>query len=300
MGRLPFIAGNWKMNKTIEEALDLVRQLKTSISKTEGVEVAVAPPFTALYAVHKELENTSIRLAAQNLFWEEKGAFTGEVSPLMLKEVGCHYVILGHSERRQFFGETDEAVNRKVKTALGQDLKVIFCIGETLKEREEGKTFSVIERRQFFGETDEAVNRKVKTALGQDLKVIFCIGETLKEREEGKTFSVIERQVAGGLKDVGSKEMKSIVLAYEPIWAIGTGKTATPQQAEEVHRFIRERLERLFSREIAEGVRIQYGGSVTPENIKGLMSQENIDGALVGGASLKSDTFSKIVRFNEM
>jgi triosephosphate isomerase len=253
MGRLPFIAGNWKMNKTIEEALDLVRQLKTSISKTEGVEVAVAPPFTALYAVHKELENTSIRLAAQNLFWEEKGAFTGEVSPLMLKEVGCHYVILGHSERRQ-----------------------------------------------FFGETDEAVNRKVKTALRQDLKVIFCIGETLKEREEGKTFSVIERQVAGGLKDVGSKEMKSIVLAYEPIWAIGTGKTATPQQAEEVHRFIRERLERLFSREIAEGVRIQYGGSVTPENIKGLMSQDNIDGALVGGASLKSDTFSKIVRFREM
>jgi triosephosphate isomerase len=203
--------------------------------------------------VHKELENTSIRLAAQNLFWEEKGAFTGEISPLMLKEVGCHYVILGHSERRQ-----------------------------------------------FFGEADEAVNRKVKAALGQDLKVIFCIGETLKEREEGKTFSVIERQVAGGLKDVGSKEMKSIVLAYEPIWAIGTGKTATPQQAEEVHRFIRERLERLFSREIAEGVRIQYGGSVTPENIKGLMSQENIDGALVGGASLKSDTFSKIVRFNEI
>jgi len=253
MGRLPFIAGNWKMNKTVGEALDLVRQLKTSISRIEGVEVAVAPPFTALYAVRKELEGSTIRLAAQNLFWEEKGAYTGEVSPPMLKEMGCHYVILGHSERRQ-----------------------------------------------FFGETDETVNRKIKAALGQDLSVIFCIGETLKEREEGKTFSVIEKQVTGGLKDIGKEEMRRIVVAYEPVWAIGTGKTATPEQAEEVHRFIREKLGKLFSREIAEGVRIQYGGSVTPENIKGLMGQENIDGALVGGASLKADTFSKIVRFKEM
>jgi triosephosphate isomerase len=253
MGRLPFIAGNWKMNKTIGEALVLVRELKPSISKTEGVEVAVSPPFTALFAVHKELEGSSIRLAAQNLFWEEKGAYTGEVSPLMLKEVGCQYVILGHSERRQ-----------------------------------------------FFGETDETVNRKIKAALIQELKAIFCIGETLNEREEGKTFSVIERQIRGGLKDIKKEEMKRIVIAYEPVWAIGTGKTATPEQAEEVHRFIRERLERLYLREIAEEVRIQYGGSVTPENIKGLMSQKNIDGALVGGASLKSDTFSKIVRFKEM
>ena len=171
----------------------------------------------------------------------------------MLKELGCQYVILGHSERRQ-----------------------------------------------FFGETDETVNRKMKAALGQDLKVIFCIGETLKEREGGKTFSVIERQVTGGLKDIGKEEMKRIVVAYEPVWAIGTGKTATPEQAEEVHRFIRERLEKLYSQGIAEEVRIQYGGSVTPENVKGLMSQKNIDGALVGGASLKSDTFSKIVRFREM
>jgi triosephosphate isomerase len=253
MGRLPFIAGNWKMNKTVGEAIDLVRQLKASISGTEGVEVAVAPPFTALYAVHKELEGSSIRLAAQNLFWEEKGAYTGEVSPPMLKELGCQYVILGHSERRQ-----------------------------------------------FFGETDETVNRKMKAALGQDLKVIFCIGETLKEREEGKTFSVIERQITGGLKDIGKEEMKRVVVAYEPVWAIGTGKTATPEQAEEVHRFIREKLEKLYSRGIAEEVRIQYGGSVTPENVKGLMNQKNIDGALVGGASLKSDTFSKIVRFREM
>jgi len=253
MGRMPFIAGNWKMNKTVEEAIDLVRQLKASISNVTGVEVAVAPPFTAFYAVSQELKGSFIRLAAQNVFYEEKGAFTGEVSPIMLKEIGCQYVIIGHSERRQ-----------------------------------------------FFGETDETVNRKIKAGLAQGLKPIFCIGETLKEREEGKTFSVIERQIQSGLRGITEGEMRSIVIAYEPVWAIGTGKTATPQQAEEVHRFIREKLERLYTREIAEEVRIQYGGSVTPENIKGLMGQENIDGALVGGASLKSETFSKIVRFNEM
>ena len=253
MGRLPFMAGNWKMNKTTGEAIDLVRELKAAISGVKGVEVAVAPPFTALYAVCKELEGSSIRLAAQNLYWEEKGAFTGEVSPLMLKEVGCHYVIIGHSERRQ-----------------------------------------------FFGETDETVNRRIKAALAQGLKVIFCIGETLREREEGKTFSVIERQVEDGLKNLSDKEMKNIVIAYEPVWAIGTGKTATPGQAEEVHRFIRGKIEKLYSREVSEEIRIQYGGSVTPENIKGLMEQANIDGALVGGASLKSESFSKIVRFREL
>jgi triosephosphate isomerase len=253
MERLPFIAGNWKMNKTIGEALDLARDLKAAISGVKGVEIAVAPPFTALHAVRRELEGSSILLAAQNLYWEEKGAFTGEVSPLMLKEVGCHYVIIGHSERRQ-----------------------------------------------FFGETDETVNRRIKAALPQGLKVIFCIGETLKEREEGKTFSVIGRQMEGGLKGLGDKEMGKMVIAYEPVWAIGTGKTATPEQAEEVHRFIREKLGKLYSRKVSEEIRIQYGGSVTPENIKGLMNQPNIDGALVGGASLKAESFSKIVRFKEM
>ncbi len=253
MERLPFIAGNWKMNKTAGEALDLVRQLKAALSNVVGVEVAVAPPFTALYAVSEELKKSFIRLAAQNLFYEEKGAFTGEISPLMLKDVGCQYVIIGHSERRQ-----------------------------------------------FFGETDETVNRRIKAALGQGLKPIFCTGEALKEREEGKAFSVIEKQVEGGLRGIGEEGVKNIVIAYEPVWAIGTGRTATPEQAEEVHRFIRKRIEKLYSREIAEGIRIQYGGSVTPENVKGLMSQENIDGALVGGASLKSETFSKIVRFKEM
>ncbi len=253
MERLPFIAGNWKMNKTVGEAVDLVRELKAALSGAKGVEVAVAPPFTALFPVHQEIEGSPIRLAAQNLYWEEKGAFTGEISPIMLKEVGCHYVIIGHSERRQFFGETDESVNRRIKAALAHRLKVIFCIGETLQERE-GK----------------------------------------------KTFSVIERQIEGGLKGLGDPEMRNTVIAYEPVWAIGTGKTATPEQAEEVHGFIRRKLEKLYSREVSEEVRIQYGGSVTPENVRGLMDQPNIDGALVGGASLKADSFSKIVRFKEL
>jgi triosephosphate isomerase len=253
MGRLPFIAGNWKMNKTVGEAVDLVKELKTALSEVKGVEVAVAPPFTALYAVRKELEGSPIHLAAQNLYWEEKGAFTGEISPLMLKEAGCHSVIIGHSERRQ-----------------------------------------------FFGETDETVNRRMKAALSQGLKIIFCIGETLKEREEGKTFSVIERQVEGGLKGLDHQDIRSATIAYEPVWAIGTGKTATPDQAEEVHQLIRKKIEKLYSREISEEIRIQYGGSVTPENVKGLMSQADIDGALVGGASLKAESFSKIVRFKEL
>jgi len=253
MKRLPFIAGNWKMNKTVEEALDLVRGLKVHLKGIEDVEVAIAPPFTALYAVSKELKGSSIHLASQNLFWEEKGAFTGEISPVMLKEIHCRYAIIGHSERRQ-----------------------------------------------YFGETDETVNRRIKAALRYDLKVIFCIGETLNEREEGKTFSVIERQVEGGLKGLGEKEVRDIVIAYEPVWAIGTGKTATPQQAQEAHRFIRQKIERLYSGGISEGIRIQYGGSVTPENSKGLMNQEDIDGALVGGASLNAEFFSRIVRFKEI
>jgi triosephosphate isomerase len=253
MERLPFIAGNWKMNKTVEEAFDLTEQLKASLQNIKGVEVAVAPPFTALYTVSVALKGSPIRLTAQNLFYEERGAFTGEISPLMLREIGCQYVIIGHSERRQ-----------------------------------------------FFGETEETVNRKIKAAFHQNLKPILCVGETSKEREGGQTFTVIERQLQGALKGILNKEMDNIVIAYEPVWAIGTGKTATPEQADEVHRYIREKIEKLYSREIAMEIRIQYGGSVTPENIKGLMGQENIDGALVGGASLKSETFSKIVKFREI
>ena len=253
MGRIPVIAGNWKMNKTVGEAVDLVKQLKTLIAGAGGVEVIVAPSFTALHAVQEEAKGSMIRLAAQNLYWEEKGAFTGEVSASMIREVGCEFVIIGHSERRQ-----------------------------------------------LFGETDASVNRRIRAALGQGLKPIFCIGETLKEREDEKTFSVIETQVKGGLKDFGEKEVLTITIAYEPVWAIGTGRTATPQQAQEVHHFIRETLGKVYSKDVAEKIRIQYGGSVTPENIKGLMDQQDIDGALVGGASLKSVTFSRIVRFREI
>jgi triosephosphate isomerase len=253
MKRVSLMAGNWKMNKTVGEAIDLVKQLKTATTGVGEVEVAIAPPFTALYAVQGELKDSRIRLAAQNVFWEEKGAFTGEVSALMLKEVGCCYVIIGHSERRQ-----------------------------------------------FFGETDETVNRRMKAALAHDLKPIFCVGETLKEREDGGTFSVVERQLKGGLRGLTAKDLQHLVIAYEPVWAIGTGKTATPQQAEEVHRFIRDQVEKLYSLEVGESLRIQYGGSVTPENVKGLMDQEDIDGALVGGASLKSESFARLVRFREM
>ncbi len=251
--RLPIIAGNWKMNKTVGEAINFIRELKGLLSGINDVEIVVAPPFTALFAVGKELHGSSIKLSAQNLHWEEKGAYTGEISPLMLKELDCKYVIIGHSERRQ-----------------------------------------------YFGESDEIVNRKIKAALKNDIKPIFCIGETLMERESGETFNVIKRQLESGLKDIKEEEIKEMVIAYEPVWAIGTGKTATPDQAEEVHSFIRERLETLFSKEISEKVRIQYGGSVTPENIKRLMQQANIDGALVGGASLSAESFSRIVRFKEI
>lgn len=251
--RLPIIAGNWKMNKTVGEAINFIRELKGLLSGINDVEIVVAPPFTALFAVGKELHGSSIKLSAQNLHWEEKGAYTGEISPLMLKELDCKYVIIGHSERRQ-----------------------------------------------YFGESDEVVNRKIKAALKNGIKPIFCIGETLMERENGETFNVIKRQLESGLKDIKEEEIKEIVIAYEPVWAIGTGRTATPNQAEEVHSFIRGRLETLFSKEISEKVRIQYGGSVTPENIKGLMQQADIDGALVGGASLSAESFARIVRFKEI
>lgn len=241
------------MNKTVGEAIELVKQLKALILGVKGVEVVVAPPFTALFAVKRELNGSQIELSAQNLHWEEKGAYTGEISPLMLKDIGCKYVIIGHSERRQ-----------------------------------------------FFGEDDEIVNRKVKSAIKHGLKPIFCVGETLKERQEGKTFDVIERQIEIGLREIRFEDLYKIVIAYEPVWAIGTGKTATPEQAEEVHQFIRKKVEHIFSGEISQQLRIQYGGSVTPENIKGLMAKKNIDGVLVGGASLNAETFSKIVKFKEI
>ncbi|RII30507.1 MAG: triose-phosphate isomerase [Geobacter sp.] len=248
--RTPVIAGNWKLFKTINEATALVKELKSLVAGTSGVEIVVAPVFTALSSVADEIAGSGILLAAQDCFWEEEGAFTGEVSPGMLKDAGCSYVIIGHSERRQYFNETNGTVNKKAKAAI---------------------------------------------AAG--LTAIVCVGETLAERESDKTFTVIESQIMGCLAGLPAESLKQIVVAYEPVWAIGTGKTASEAQAQEVHAFIRELVEKLFGKPHAEAMRILYGGSVKPENVKGLMSQADIDGALVGGASLKADSFAAIVNF---
>jgi triosephosphate isomerase len=249
--RVPIIiAGNWKMNKTASEARTFFSEFIKLIKDVKDVEIIIAPPFTALSAAADAIKDTKIKLSAQDMFWEEKGAFTGEISSIMIKDAGCSLCIIGHSERRQYFGETDEAVNKKIKTALK------------------------------FG-----------------LAPIFCIGENLKEREASKTMKVIETQLQGGLTGLSEIDMHRIILAYEPVWAIGTGKTATPAQAQEVHKYIRDYIRKNAGDKIADGMRILYGGSVTPENINGLMAEEDIDGALVGGASLKPDSFAGIVRF---
>ena len=248
MNRRPFIAGNWKMYKTVSEATSLAEE--TAGSCQDGVEVAIAPPFTALYAVSKKIKGTLLKLAAQNVFWENEGAYTGEVSPIMLKDIGCDYAIIGHSERRQYFGEDNEIVNKKILAAI-------------------------------------------KTGLVP----ILCIGETLKERERGKTFEIVKDQLLSALKGILLTGADKLVIAYEPVWAIGTGLTATPDQAQEVHSYLRQLLvERLGK--VAENIRILYGGSVKPENIFELMEKEDIDGALVGGASLKASTFLKIIHYS--
>jgi triosephosphate isomerase len=244
------IAGNWKMNNSCAESVELVSQLKDILSARKEIDIAVAPPFTALGAVAAVLKGSPIGLSAQNVFWEESGAFTGEISTAMLKDVGCRYVIIGHSERRQ-----------------------------------------------YFSETDETVNKRLKAALKASLIPIVCIGETLAEREAEKTLPVIEQQLKGGLKGLSLEEMETVIIAYEPVWAIGTGKTATPDQAQEVHRFIRDLIAGIFSKEIADDTRILYGGSVKPDNVDQLMVQLDIDGALVGGASLKADAFARIVNY---
>lgn len=247
--RKPIIAGNWKLYKTIREAVDLVTLLKRLITDTQPVEVVVCPPFTAISEVAEALMDTGIRVGAQDMFWEDKGAFTGEISAAMLKEAGAEFVIIGHSERRQFFHETHETVNKKTKTAL-------------------------------------------KTGLTP----IVCIGETLAEREAQRTFQVLEEQLKGAFGDLSAADMGFLILAYEPVWAIGTGKVATPAQAQEAHAFIRKWMSKKFSAETARDLRIQYGGSVKPNNIAELMRQEDIDGALVGGASLEAQVFADIVR----
>ncbi|HEY8392228.1 MAG TPA: triose-phosphate isomerase [Capillibacterium sp.] len=247
--RKPIIAGNWKMYKTHLEAEDLVTALKGK-KLPAGVEVVLCPPFTALATVAKALAGTEIGLGAQDIFWEEEGAYTGEVSPGMLKALGCTYVIIGHSERRQYFGETDETVNKKVKAALRHGLKPIICVGESLAQRE-------------AGETDR-----------------FVAGQ-------------VEKALAG----LNPEAIPQIVIAYEPIWAIGTGRSATGADANQVIGLIRRTIARAFSEELAQQVRIQYGGSVKPENIKEFMAQPEIDGALVGGASLKADSFYGIISY---
>ena len=247
--RKPFIAGNWKMNKTTNEAVELVASLKKNLLGFANADIVVCPPFTSLTAVYDVIGDTNIGLGAQNLFWEKEGAYTGEISPIMLKDTGCEYVIIGHSERRQYFGETDETVNKRIDTAL---------------------------------------------AVG--LTPIVCIGETLEQREANKTFDVIETQLKGGLDGFAEDDLRQMVIAYEPVWAIGTGKTATNQQAQEVHAYIRKWVENSFSKDVAQEVRILYGGSVKPDNIAGLMDEKDIDGALVGGASLKAASFVDIVK----
>lgn len=248
--RQPLIAGNWKMNNNAAESVELVSKLREMISGVKEVEVVVAPPYTALGSVAEVIKDSNISLSAQNMFWEEKGAFTGEISPSMLKDIGCQYTIIGHSERRQ-----------------------------------------------YFGETNETVNKRLKAALKASLIPIVCIGETLEEREAAKTLAVIEQQLKEGLNNLSSDEMEQVVIAYEPVWAIGTGKTATPQQAQEVHHFIREVIAQIFGGGVAEEIRILYGGSVKPDNIDQLMAQKDIDGALVGGASLQADSFARMVKF---
>jgi triosephosphate isomerase len=243
--RTKIIAGNWKMHKTLNEARDLAREIVQGVGPQTKAEVVLAPPYTALSTVAAEISGSKVLLAAQDTFWEEKGAFTGAIAPNMLADVGCTYVIVGHSERRQHFGDDDEAVNRKVHAVL---------------------------------------------AAG--LKPIMCVGETLGEREDGKTFAVVETQVLNGLAGFPVSEHERLVIAYEPVWAIGTGKTATPDQAQEVHRLIRNLLADTLG---TMDIRILYGGSVTPDNAATLMAEPDLDGALVGGASLKAQSFLGII-----
>ncbi|MDR0310256.1 MAG: triose-phosphate isomerase [Acidobacteriota bacterium] len=247
--RTPVIAGNWKMHNTWSEARALARAIRKGVGDTARVEVVIAPPFTALPVAAEEINGSGVTLAAQNVHWEDKGAFTGEISTAMLKDAGCGMVILGHSERRQYFGETDELVNRKARAVLRAGLQPIICIGETLSERESGK------------------------------------------HEE-----TVSKQLAGGLDGLTDEDLLRIIFAYEPVWAIGTGRTASPETAQEMHGFIRGWLFDKFGKN-AGAVRILYGGSVKPDNIDALMRQPDIDGALVGGACLEAESFLRIIRF---
>ncbi len=243
------IAGNWKMYKTIKEATALVADLITEVGGITEIDIAVCPPYTALSEVQKVLNNSNIYLGAQDMYFENEGAYTGAISPLMLKDIGCRYVILGHSERRRIFAEKDELINKKIKAALR------------------------------YG-----------------LIPILCIGETLEERKANKTYEILNSQLDIDLKSIDINEIQRIIIAYEPVWAIGTGNTATEEQAQEAHIYIRNYLKENFNQDVSERVKILYGGSVKPDNIEGLVGQDDIDGALVGGASLDSYSFSQIIK----
>jgi triosephosphate isomerase len=247
--RKRIVAGNWKMNKKLDGAVELAKSLSDALEQETDTEVVVCPPFTNLSAVYGIIERTFIGLGAQNMHWEKKGAYTGEISAEMLKSVGCKYVILGHSERRQ-----------------------------------------------YFGETDLTVNKKIKCALDAQLKPIVCVGEMLNERKADRTESVVEKQVRGAFTDLSGDQLADVVIAYEPVWAIGTGEVATPEQAQDVHAFIRRLLAQMYGKDLAGAIRIQYGGSMKPENAGDLLAQPDIDGGLIGGASLDAHSFLGIIR----
>ena len=264
MGRIPLVAGNWKMNKTTEEGVALVKELMPRVAGLERVSVAVCPPATALHAVGMAIASSDIGLGAQDVFWAEAGAFTGLLSPAMLTDVGCKYAIVGHSERRGRFGKPDETLPA--------------------------------EAMRVFGDTDASVNLKVRAALEHGLTPIMCVGEVLAEREDGGTDEVVSGQVRAGLAGVSAEQVGGMVLAYEPVWAIGTGRACDAGEADRVCGLMRRTVEEGFGEEAAEGVRIQYGGSVSDQNAHELISQAEIDGALVGGASLDASRFAQIVQ----
>ena len=250
--RKPLIAGNWKMNKTASEAMDFANNLKSALRDVQDVEVVICPAFVALSEVSKILEGSNAKLGAQNMYMQENGAYTGEISPLMLKDAGCQYVIIGHSERRE-----------------------------------------------YFKEDNKLINAKIKLALKYQLRPILCVGETLLEYQDNQTIDIVKTEIREGLAGIDEEQMSQVAIAYEPIWAIGTGKTATSDDANKVHRIIRHIISEIFDVKTGEKTRIQYGGSVKPDNIGALMEKSDIDGALVGGASLSVESFMQIVNYNK-
>jgi len=242
------VAGNWKMNKTVSEGRELTESLKLELKDVTGLDIVICPPFTDLDSISQIISDTNMLLGAQNMYWKPDGAFTGEISPTMLRDLSVRFIIIGHSERRKYFGETNEIVNKKLKAALK------------------------------YG-----------------FSPIVCVGETLREREENRTFEVLADHIENGLRDLSEADLTRLIIAYEPVWAIGTGRTATPDMAQEAHHFIRRKLGEIFSKDLANNARIQYGGSVKPQNAKELLMQADIDGALIGGASLDARDFIEII-----